>query len=277
MREKFMLGQLSISVYGDRKTVTKEKNEIADRYQTAPALLSMSKHLMKNSQRLSNVLSAATEARGYWSRISKDWDGGFRIFRATEYTEIINELSEKKAKIETATNNFANNMEEEIESARIPLGKLFDEKEFPTPDEIKNRFRFDFHVTMVPDANDFRMSVAEDSIKDLEKQLEERHNTNYHCIIRNMVRDLGDLLKPMGEKLEAETLRQTTINKVDKIIADLESWNEIFENEEVAAVVKRVKEDVTKVSAESMTLNPFIKDKVEKSLESVQNSIEAFL
>ena len=54
-----------------------------------------------------------------------------------------------------ARNIFLNDYGHHISQARLDLGRLFNEAEYPTADQIHDRFSIHYRITPVPDAGTF--------------------------------------------------------------------------------------------------------------------------
>ena len=73
---------------------------------------------------------------------------------------------------------FIEDYEDNIDQARLDLGKLFRIEDYPSKEALQDRFGIRYRITPVPDADHFMAKLASDDTdrvkRDIEHQVEER-------------------------------------------------------------------------------------------------------
>ncbi len=73
---------------------------------------------------------------------------------------------------------FIEDYEDNIDKARLELGKLFRIEEYPSKESLRGRFGLCYRIIPVPDADHFMAKLASDDTdrvkRDIESQIEER-------------------------------------------------------------------------------------------------------
>jgi len=111
---------------------------------------------------------------------SLPWMPGVGILKVSGFERLSSRINRLKEAFEAEVEEFVREYDEAVEQARAALGELFNPEDYPTAEQARKKFRFNFSVMPLPDTSDWRLNVD------------------------------PDLMQRIREDAEAEVLRQTS-------------------------------------------------------------------
>ncbi len=166
-------------------------------------------HFNKNlvdRKALELIRTEESAARQFHYENTLPWgDDGMRILTVSGFEHYRLKMSQFKEQYTSAVDFFLKFYPSHIANARLNLNGLFNETEYPTEDELRERFNFKISFKPIPDQDDFRLDLDQEELdilkKDLARELEE--------MTHHAHRDLWLRLK------DAITTAHTALNKKD--------------------------------------------------------------
>ena len=114
------------------------------------------------------------------------------------------ELHNRKAEFQRLTDVFMGVYPTLISAAAFQLGDLFNREEYPDPEEVARKFKFNYTLTPIPTAGDFRIDIGEQAKAELVAQYESAFNERLNNAMRDVWDRLYDCLKHMSERLASD-------------------------------------------------------------------------
>ena len=112
------------------------------------------------------VKSAGRAVHTEWERWSCPWqDGGTRMIASSRFMEFSKRLEDAISKFDAAVSAFLNDYLDMIPRQAKRLGNLFDERDYPSLDEMRQKFAVSVDYQPVPTADDFRCQLADDQLE----------------------------------------------------------------------------------------------------------------
>ena len=107
---------------------------------------------------------------------------------------------------------------------------LFDRGEYPTADELRNKFRFKYVFCPVPDAGDFRIEVEESAKNELQEQYKSYYESKLADAMKDAWDRLHETLTHMSSRLDytdenKKIFHSTTITNASELCGLLTSLN----------------------------------------------------
>ena len=101
--------------------------------------------------------------------------------------------------------------------AQFKLGTLFDASEYPTVDEVREKFRFDYAYYPVPETGDFRVDIAREGMEFLQKQFEKEKRKVIDEAMTSLWTRVKDITETLSNQLrvtkdEKGKLYQNTVD-----------------------------------------------------------------
>lgn len=191
------VGYLNISVWEGRK---KDKNSEQELKESKGArsnkATSVHKHLLPEAPALEAIKTLRGEARTWFNRVTLPWDdNGGRLVTTAQYFETMADMARYEQRFEQLVSVFLNTYATEISKQAFELGALFNRDDYPTVDELRSKFRFAFTINPVPMAQDFRIDIGQEALK----ELQERMNQDTERRITAAVSDAWNRVKEQVE------------------------------------------------------------------------------
>jgi len=170
--EKAMLVRLTISQWTGRRYDFKATRRLTEAHGAKADSGRFNKMLVDNIE-VKKYQHAASAARVFHYENTLPWgDDNIRILPSDNYLFYTQKMRELKSKFEKAYNEFIEEYPALIEKAEKDLSGLFSSKDYPAAWELESKFAFDIHVTPVPTANDFRVSLSDDDLTRIKSDIE---------------------------------------------------------------------------------------------------------
>lgn len=224
LAERAMLVTLRISSWSGMmldKEVTEDVNES---YKADKEAGRYNKRLVAASF-LKGVSQAHTKARKTHKLLTLPWeDDGTRILGSVGYINYVALMKDCRRKAEAQVKEFFTMRNAYIKDGSVRLGKMFDADDYPSDDEVRDKFGFDVEIGAVPEAADFRAKLGDDAIKAIVKGIETRTNTRLQVAMDDVFRRIEELVSHMVEKLRAyqpEAGRRTDTIIRDSIVQNI--------------------------------------------------------
>ena len=133
------------------------------------------------------------------------WDDqGSRLLTVANYEHYMQLLDGLRERMVRERARFIEDYEDNIDQARLDLGKLFRIEDYPSQEALQGKFGIRYRITPVPDADHFMAKLASDDTdrvkRDIEHQIEER----LHDAVGDLYRRLGEAVERVGERLRED-------------------------------------------------------------------------
>ena len=141
-----------------------------------------------------------------WADNSTDWDNkvvsGWRLCPNSQLESLQNAVDEAKQKWDKEVDGFLKGHPQKMEQAKRNLGKAFNECDYPTFDELRSKFRFDFEISTVPQyGSDIRLNVSEKLRSKIENDVKNRLNNNIKNVLKTTVDAVLEQTDHLAKKL----------------------------------------------------------------------------
>ena len=203
LSQKAILASLSISQWSARKLDKKVTEEIHARNHAEPHAGRYNKLLIAR-EGLQKVQHAAGEARTFHYSMTQPWmDDGARLLPSALFIDYANRIRDLKAEFHHAADEFASEFPAYVEDSKVRLGRLFSVADYPDPNDIRSLFGFDSKILPCPDADDFRIDIAEEHAADIRADVEARLKQALDDAMRDSVTRVVETVGHMATRLRA--------------------------------------------------------------------------
>jgi hypothetical protein len=223
-----MLVDLNISVWTARKLDKKTGDEIiASKQAKNKQAASVSKHLLAGVTELSDIAKIAGEARLMHYFYTLPWsDSGTRLLTTAAFMEYKQKMGELKTKFDDAVHSFLMTYPTLIAGMQLQLGDLFNVAEYPSAQDIANKFNFGTNIYPLPDAGDFRVDIGNAAKAELEAQYKDIYERQLKSAMDEAWTRLHDTLKHMSERLEGNNIfRDSLVENANELCNVLQHLN----------------------------------------------------
>lgn len=233
------------------------------------------------------VSSQISAARTAHRVLTLPWsDDGPRALSCQAYNIYTQQMRLCRQNVEAAAAKVAAGMPEAIEEARKRLGTMFNSEDYPSAGEIRDKFYVDAEISPMPDAQDFRAKLSDDSVKAIVKDIERRADERLTKAMGDIYRRVAEVTGKMAEKLKAyepaqgdepakNTFRDTLVYNV-KELADLIPALNITGDQALTDLQQRLLTDLL-VSPEQLKGDDKVRAATAKKADAIFNKVKKYL
>jgi len=168
-------------------TATKQDREISDEVtsnkKAARNAGRYTKQLFADVPELRLLLNDRQTWYNFVQRVTYPWDGEWGYLPTSRIAQVMDEVKKRKVKSMELLENFINAMPAAISNEAFVQGDMFKREDYPTPDEVRSKFRIIVQTMNIPEG-DYRVTIADDLAEDLKN--------NYEQQTRDIIKDIHD-------------------------------------------------------------------------------------
>ncbi len=271
--------ELSISVWTGRKMDKSVSAEITAAKQAAHGVASVSKKLLGDCATLTAVQKFAANVRNAHYDMTMPWsDSGMRLLTTAMFFDYHNKMTAAQAEFETLVNNFMDEYSYDVVQAQLKLGDLFNPNEYPTADNVRNKFRFNIAYIPMPDRGDWRLDINNEA----KQVMETSYKTYYEDKLKTAMADVWqrcyDALNRMSERLDykdKETKKIFRDSLVENVldICDLLSKCNITGDSRMEAMRMQLEGMFSGVTADALREDDYLRMDTKRKVDDVLSNM----
>lgn len=250
--EKAILATLNMGQYTGKKQDKKAERSVESTFNAHDAGTYRKATIAQESLR--GVSTLANEIRTYFYTHTLPWtDEGKRLKGMTDYLEFTSQLRQYEALFNQKADEFTANYPDLIEEARNRLNGLFNPKDYPTPEAIREKFYFDVHFDPIPEEGDIRVNIQQDELDKLNADLETRKATAIAQAMKDPYIRLHDAIRHAQERLSdpKAIFRDSLIDNIVDLLKILPTLN-VTDDPTLEALRKEASERLTKYNPDTL-------------------------
>ncbi len=280
-----MLVGLRITAWSGRLYDRKASTHVAVHHEASVSAGRYNKCLLPRAA-FAALTATMSAARGAHYANTLPWDDqGSRLLTVANYeryTELMDELRERMVR-ERA--RFIEDYDDNIDKARLDLGKLFRIEDYPSKEALQGKFGLRYRIIPVPDADHFMAKLASDDTdrvkRDIESQIEER----LHDAVGDLYRRLGEAVERVSERLREDdegkplVFRDSMIGNIRELVDVVPRLN-IFGDETLAQLCGQVKDRIAGVEPDALrpskTFDPAARARVKREADALAEKFAGY-
>jgi hypothetical protein len=206
LTERAMLVSVAITKFGNRKHEQVVSDDIAAKHEAKKDAGRYNKRLL-SKEATKAVNAAAVKARVFHYENTLPWlDNGQRILPAANFERYTTEMAKLRAEFDRAVDRFMSDYPDAREAARQELGKLYNEKDYPSPAKMRAKFGMDVAFLPMPDAADFRVGLDADKVATIQRDIEQRTQAALRDATRDLWHRVFDAVQDLRDRLARYTV-----------------------------------------------------------------------
>ncbi len=291
LHHRAMNAHLSICCPSFRKTDSKLARKAAE---DTGGDVSMHQHtrLLIAKSAIQKITKTISAARIYHNENTSPWeDGGQRILSSLNYPVYMPAMNEFQRDFNAAVDAFVPVYPAIIEQARPLLGNSFNEKDYPHPLRIREKFSFGVKISNLPVSTDFRCpGIGPEEEERVRRQIEERTEAAMEGIVHDLWRQMGTHVNHMVERLKAYdereerkaqpdaekdltgTFRNTLVDNLKELVERLPRLN-LTGDTQVEEMRRKMMAQLCAHTAEDLRTSPLTRQHVLKNAEAIQSVV----
>lgn len=258
-----MLANLRISQWTARKIDKRVAGEVAKTHNVQASVGAYYKSVLPttdaNGERTSieRIKKLVGEARTYHYKMTLPWlDSGARVLSAAAYFDYMLVMQQFRTKFEEAVTEFVYDYPFEREEAKIRLGTLFNDDDYPPLDRVADRFGFVLDILPIPMGTDFRCDIGSEEADKIRAEIEKTTLATVQSSIADVYKRIAGVAEAFIGKLQFEDTRfekSLVTNAVD--LADLLPKLNFTNDPALEALGKKIKEKLCAYGADDLRNN----------------------
>ncbi len=280
-----MLVGLRISAWSGRLYDREASDHVAAHHDASTSAGRYNKRLLPKAA-LAAINATMSEARTRHYSNSLPWDDkGSRLLTVANYehyTELMDGLRERLVR-ERA--RFIEDFDHYVEQARLDLGKLFRIEEYPSKEDLRDRFSIRYRITPVPDSDHFIAKLASDDTDRVKRDIERHIEEQLHDAVDDLYRRLAEAVERVSDRLTEDgdgkplVFRDTMISNVRDLVDVVPRLN-IFGDQRLARLCEQVKDRIAGVEPDSLrpsrTFDPVVRDRVKRDADALMEQFAGY-
>ena len=273
-----MLVSLRISAWSGRLYDREASDHVAAQHNASTSAGRYNKRLLPKAA-LAALDATMSEARSQHYAQSMPWDdNGSRLLTVANYeyyTQVMDGLRERLVRQRA---RFIEDYDDYVEQARIDLGKLFRIEDYPSKDQLRDRFSISYRITPVPDADHLIARLASDDTDRVKRDIENHIEEQLHDAVGDLYRRLAEAVERVSERLTEDdngrplVFRDTMISNIRNLVDVVPRLN-IFGDQRLARLCEEVKDRIAGVEPDSLrpsrTFDPAARDRVKRDADAL--------
>jgi hypothetical protein len=279
-----MLGSLSISFPEMRRNAKDEAAKVEKEAGAKNGTLTATKHLMAGVLKHKEIKDYATSCRAWWSHVSLPWfdgKGAPRAVNALAITELQIELGDRERKYWELVEEFLPEYPRIRAERQFEMGELFDERQFPPPNDLRRKFAFNTAWYSLPNSKDIRVvegvepaelkKIADLAAKSERERLEHAMGEAAKKLYKVVKSMHGTMSTPIGEK--GAKFNDTKLDNILAMAELIPSLN-LTNDPKLAALAKEAKKLATK-SPDELREDAVKRKAAAKEAETLANKLSS--
>jgi len=287
LSERVMLASLRIGSWSGTLFDGNVTEEVSERHNAEKGAGRYNKQIVSRKF-LHPVTSKIAAARTAHRVLTLPWlDDGPRALYCPTYAQYAQTMRIARQDVQAAASEVAAHRGEAMAEARQRLGSMFEEKDYPSADEIKERYYVDAEISPMPEAQDFRAKLSDDAVKAITKDIERRSADRLERAVADVYQRVGQVVQKMSERLKMyepgvgeepakHTFRDTLIYNV-KEVADLIPLLNITGDPALDKLAKQLCDDLVEYSPEELKCNDKIRQQTAAKADKIFNKVKKYM
>ena len=271
-----MLCELSISVWTGRKLDKKASAEVTAANAAARGVANVHKKLLGNCKELEDIKKHVGETRNHYHyAMTMPWSNmGLRLLTTANYFDYHKAMTQRQQEFTSLVDTFLQSYVWKVSQVNASLGNLFNRSDYPTLEQMTNKFAFNLDYPPLPDAGDFRIDIGSEGNKALKEQYKGYYAKQLENAMGDVWTRLHESLSKMSERLDYQskdnkkTFRDTLVSNVEGMIGLLKTCN--VTNDPKMEQARIVLDDALRgVTPDALREDDYLRSQTKQSVDEV--------
>lgn len=268
-------------VISNEVTTAKKADHSAGRYV---------KNLLADDPTHKQLLNYRQTVYNWLRRSTYDWSGSLRLLPVVNLPKFKAEFQQHEKSYFALRDEFLNRYPTIVSNMAFKQGDMFDRNEYPSVDQIKDKFRIRLYVAEVPQS-DYRCAIAQDLADDLkttyQKQVNEEIVPQVMADIANQFMEVMESISHCcgvdeissstdGEvKTKKRKIYETTVDKAKDLCNTFRAFN-LTNDADLAKASASLEKVLSGVSAEDIRESDAVRESVKQGVDDILEKFGSF-
>jgi len=274
-----MLTELNISVWTGRKKDRRESKTVADQNYADNGVVSVNKMLLGDCDKLKAINELRGKIRNHIHYpMTMPWsDSGLRLLPTAVYFDYNQQMGEAINAFDALVDEFIDDYDFAVSRAQAKLGNLFVRDDYPTSEQIRNKFGVSVNYTPLPDAGDFRVDIGNEASEQLKSEYDKFYSDQLSKAMGDVWKRMHTALTNMSEKLtdsngKKQVFRDTLVSNALSMV-DLLSTCNVTGDSQMEAMRQRLESTLRGVTPEGLRDDEFLRAETKSKVDDILKSL----
>ena len=278
-----MLVDVSISALNVIKSDTAANKKLAQDQGNDPKRSKVQKELIAK-ERIKAVYDVRQAIRSeHYSRTLPWANDGARIMSNQGYFAYAEFMREAESRYAAVVEEFLSAWAEYVEEAKVFLGKLFNQADYPSVEKLRGKFGFKWDVYPVPVGNDFRVELSTEASEAIRERIESTYRASMQAGQQEVYDRIQSVCGAMVQSLREydqtnkgkHPFRDSLVLNVSDLIAVLPSIN--FTGSPLIASITEELQKLTVAPADVLRQDPILRENIASEADAILSQLSAFI
>jgi hypothetical protein len=197
-----VLAELNISIWTANKLDKGATDSVLASNSASSGSAQVRKNLMAGTNKRKKIADYGARARLYHNQTTLPWsDKGSRLLPTSLFMEYKQNMNTIERNMNAMIQDFFDSYDDLVLDAKLHLGSLFNANDYPSIDNLKDKFGFKLVFSPLPESNDFRLDIPQMDMQELASKYESAFNDRLNDAMRENWDKLHKTLTHLSEKL----------------------------------------------------------------------------
>jgi hypothetical protein len=225
---KAMLAAVHISIWTATKHDRKVSRDVANQHGAQERAGRYNKQLLMGAARLEDLRTLAGQIRQHFYKVTLPWsDEGLRLLPSHFLFELTARMREFKADFSAGADQFLEVYPSYIREARVELGSLFREEDYPSVDKLREKFNVNLEILPISTGDDFRVTMSAEEQARIAREIDANVRQRLTKGTDDLWKRLRDVVSHMVDRLNEPDSRfhATLITNIHDLVSLLPQLN----------------------------------------------------
>jgi hypothetical protein len=278
LANRALLTNLSISQWTARKLDRHETEEVARRNGTAGTVARVNKTLLPGPNKLDDVARKSGEIRAWFCTHTLPWaTDGMHVLRADTYLDFTRSMAAHMSAWRALVQEFVAEYPTLVGRAQHQLNGLYRAEDYPSPDNIAQKFAIDVKFFPVPSDKDWRVTVGDEAMAMLRQQITEEVTRAQTEAMQDAWRRVHECVQHAHERLsdpEAK-FRDSLVTNAQKLCELLPKLN-IADDPNLERIRQDIEGALARQHPEMLRVYPTVRQSTADKMAEIMGKMGAF-
>jgi hypothetical protein len=186
-----------------------------------------------------DIVSSISRARKFHNDNTLPYDrNGRSLLVNSNYFNYVQEMGKHKDIIYNKVEKLLENFERYIEKDMEELGNLFNIKDYPSKEEVKEKYKININFEPVPSGDNLFLNLETNEVNKIRGEIEKEVNERIENAVKELARRLYTVVSHLHEVLEGDgRVFESTVNNIKSMCELIPKLN-VLDNPDIEAIGK---------------------------------------
>ena len=268
-----MLVTVNISKWQGRAHDKQASAEIAASNNAERGAANVHKKLLPNSDAFKAIIDHASLMHRMHTRMTMPWaDKGARLLPTAQYMKYHGELTMLQTEFYARVDTFIDDYNLSIAEAQVHLGDMYDPNDYPSVDELRQKFKCAIAYSPLPESGDFRVDLPKEAIAELQTSYVNYYEEKTKQAINDIWERLYKVLKNMSERLDYQSkedkkkFNDTLVSNVTDMVELLRVSN-VANSTRMTAMADQLEEALMGVTPDALREDDYFRAETKQAVD----------